>query len=644
MAIEGNQARNSRKLPGLACIVPYLAGMILIYIGERLAVTPLSLRLILDGTGAACLLWALFARLFNRAGTTGEHRTVEGMLLLGYLGGLFALVLYAAQLETVFKELIPWLEEPKAIERYRVILQVLWPIVWISAITPLLFMEISYAAMVRAPQIERRRVAFSAVSGLSIAWLFTTLFVVNYIADVHNRKWDLTYQRISSPSEDVSRLISSLQETFEVILFFPAVNEVREEVLSYLQELTHLSDHFQIRILDRDLEPIAAKELGVRKNGTMVCRYGDKNESIRLGLTIDQARAQLNKIDQELSAKFFRLVVEEKIVYFTTGHGERPYDYPPDKDDHRSPVNNMKSILLKQNFEIKPLGLGQGLGSEVPDDASLLFVIDPTEDFLPEEIETIDRYLKKGGAAWIILDPEQSSNISGLAGDYGIIFNDTTLANDQFHIRAHHNKADRYNLITNETSSHPSVTSLSRSRGSRMAVILPETGYLEKSREKKAGDRVIMTLRSMPGTWPDNNRNMEPDVFGEERKIYDLGAAVSMPVIDKASDKVAGAEPSSEDKKEMRMLVLADGDALSDKWIRNLGNFYLFDDGLKWLFQEKRFVGAGKSEEDVRIVHTRESDVVWFYGTIFAAPLLVLGIGIFYNQLRTRLNRKSEKG
>ncbi len=642
MAIEGNQEKNRRKISGLACTIPYMAGMVLIYIGERLAGTPLSLRFILDGIGAACLLWALFARLFNRAGTSGEHRAAEGMLLLGYLGGLFALVLYAAQLEPVYKQLVPWLEEPKAIERYRVILQVLWPIVWISAILPLLFMETSYASMARAPQVERRRVAFSAVSGLAIAWLFVTLFAVNYIADAHNRKWDLTYQRISSPSEDALRLVSSLQDTFEVILFYPDVNEVLEELLSYFEGMAHLSDHFKIRILDRDLEPKAAGDLDVRQNGTLVYQYGDKKEVVRFGLTLNNARSQLTRIDEGFQEKFFRLVVEKKNIYFTVGHGERPYDHRAEKEDSRSPVKAMRSILLKQNFEVKPLGVGQGLGSEVPEDASLIFIMDPSEDFLPEEIETIQRYLNRGGAAWIVLDPEQSSNISSLAGEYGVHFYNIPLANDQFHMRTHHNKADRYNLITNETSSHPSVGNLSMNRNSRMAVILPGTGYLEKSADNSAKGRVVMTLRSMPMTWPDKNGNMDPDPLEEKRKTYDLGAAVSMPVVDQAidpeeaSDKAAGIEPSKDDKKEMRMLVLADGDALSDKWIQNLGNYFLFNDGLKWLFQEKRFVGAGKSEEDVRIIHTRESDVVWFYGTIFAVPLFIFAIGIFYNQFRGR--------
>jgi hypothetical protein len=33
------------------------------------------------------------------------------------------------------------------------------------------------------------------------------------------------------------------------------------------------------------------------------------------------------------------------------------------------------------------------------------------------------------------------------------------------------------------------------------------------------------------------------------------------------------------------------------------------------------------SEEDVKIAHTRAEDVIWFYATVFAVPLIILGAG-----------------
>jgi hypothetical protein len=71
---------------------------------------------------------------------------------------------------------------------------------------------------------------------------------------------------------------------------------------------------------------------------------------------------------------------------------------------------------------------------------------------------------------------------------------------------------------------------------------------------------------------------------------------------------------------------------ISDGLFRNLGNGHFFLDGLKWLGGEEDIIGETSSEEDVRIVHTRKEDQLWFYLTIFAVPALVLGAGLFYTR------------
>ena len=64
MAIEDNGTGGGWRIPAMACTVPYLAGMVLIYVGEKLMESPLSARLLLDGLGAACLLWGRENRAF----------------------------------------------------------------------------------------------------------------------------------------------------------------------------------------------------------------------------------------------------------------------------------------------------------------------------------------------------------------------------------------------------------------------------------------------------------------------------------------------------------------------------------------------------------------------------------------------------
>ena len=51
----------------------------------------------------------------------------------------------------------------------------------------------------------------------------------------------------------------------------------------------------------------------------------------------------------------------------------------------------------------------------------------------------------------------------------------------------------------------------------------------------------------------------------------------------------------------------------------------LFIDAIRWLGGEESFTGAISTTEDVKIEHTKQKDLVLFYGTIFVVPSLVLG-------------------
>jgi len=54
-------------------------------------------------------------------------------------------------------------------------------------------------------------------------------------------------------------------------------------------------------------------------------------------------------------------------------------------------------------------------------------------------------------------------------------------------------------------------------------------------------------------------------------------------------------------------------------------------------------MGEISSEEDLRIEHTKQEDLVWFYSTIFGAPALVLGVGFWLGRRPTRRKKKGAR-
>jgi hypothetical protein len=142
----------------------------------------------------------------------------------------------------------------------------------------------------------------------------------------------------------------------------------------------------------------------------------------------------------------------------------------------------------------------------------------------------------------------------------------------------------------------------------------------------------------MDGTWADVDGNFTFDAGKEAKKVYYLAAAVSRKAERKGEGKEKGKKAEADDKGEMRALVLADGEALADPMMENAGNLVFAHDTLRWLAGDAAAQGTGTvtSEEDTPVQHTRDQDVYWFYGTVFAAPALALGAGLSFVRWRRR--------
>src|SRR5690606_12113152 len=202
-------------------------------------------------------------------------------------------------------------------------------------------------------------------------------------------------------------------------------------------------------------------------------------------------------------------------------------------------------------------------------------------------------------------------------------------------------------LVTSQFSSHASVSTLSRNASS-LVIVASGSGSLEGAPNASGpNSRVDFAIRSEPDTFADADRNFKRDRSNEPAKAYNIAAAVSSQLGNKpakkkpeAKDKAHGhgADEDSEadpldDLNEMRAFVIADADALSDLVLANVpGNQYLFVDAIRWLGGEESWAGQQTTEEGVTIEHTNMEEQVWFSSTMFGAPALGLGAGLYVSR------------
>lgn len=620
----------------------WIVGFALIFVGERMfGGGEDSWRWILDGSGLVLALGALGLLWSRRASLPEDQRAPFGLAMIYGLVGLSSLVLYGLGTDAAIGAL--GLEE-QAGDRLSVVVTALAPIAWLAGTLPLL--SINRAISLSPVRIIPRLVREGAISALAVAFALSMLFPLNYLGAETNERWDLGYFKTAQAGSRTLSMVAALEEPIRVVAFFPSGSDVADEIRTYFDPIA--SDTLQVEYVDHALEPALAEELKVRDNGYVVFAKGEQVERVKIGSDFDSAKRKLKKLDEELQKSLVKLARGQKTAYFTVGHDEM---YWRGTDDKARKINTLKQLLSGLNYKVKELGLTEGLGDRVPDDADVVFVMGPSEPFLDEEIAALNAYRERGGALLIALEPG-GSDLSGLLGPLGLSVDlDSRLAIDNYFLKVTGGPGDRVNLVTNKFSSHPSVTTLSRN-SSQVGVAFPGALAIHEDAGASPG-KVQTTIRSLAAAWADLDGDLELDAETESRDQHSLAVAVTgpitgappAPVVDEGEDAEAddaeAADDAADQKSEYRVIVMGDASWASDIFLLYSGNGQLAADALGWLTEDPAAQGETESEEDIKIQHTKEGQGLWFYGSAVFVPFGLLGLGLVRLGYRKNRSRRS---
>lgn len=491
----------------------------------------------------------------------------------------------------------------------------------------------------RGENAEPHRVSRAGLSWLSIGMLLAFLVTVNYAGDKKDIQRDWSYLKVKTPSESTLKMIGTLTDTMTVAMFYPQVNEVRNAISDYVSALAGRESKIKLEWFDKDMNPAKAEEFKVSQNGQIVLDQGGKKSRINTGTTLAKAKKTVKELDKEFQKSFLELTSDRKTVYFTRGHGEFSWIGDTGENALRS-LRLLEAFLKQQNYTTKLFGVSDGSATAVPDDASAVVIVGPTDPFSKEEIDALRAYMDRGGNLMVFMDIEKSTGevqapgadggqtLIPFLGEMGLKFTAVPLANEKNHVTATRSPSDVWFIYSNIFTSHDSVVSLAR-HDERVAILAYQGGYWNVTPDNGKW-RAFETVRAVSDTFADVNRNFKLDPT-EKKESYVMGAVAEL----KAKKDEAGTKA----KKMGRVVVFSDATALSDAIVRNVGNALYFSDGMKWLVGESETAGMLATDEDVKIRHTRKEDLVWFYGTVIAVPALVIGAGF----LATR-RKKGEKG
>jgi ABC-type uncharacterized transport system involved in gliding motility auxiliary subunit len=138
--------------------------------------------------------------------------------------------------------------------------------------------------------------------------------------------------------------------------------------------------------VDVDRQPSLAKQYAVRTYGTIVVAAGDRHFEAQ------------SDTEEALSNALIRLFKGQRTACFLAGHGERDLE-----NSERIGYSKVKKEFENENYQTKAVTLMQKM--EIPSDCSMVIVAGPKTDYLPQEVDTIGKYVAGGGRAMFMLDP-----------------------------------------------------------------------------------------------------------------------------------------------------------------------------------------------------------------------------------------------
>ena len=287
-------------------------------------------------------------------------------------------------------------------------------------------------------------------------------------------------------------------------------------------------------------------------------------------------------------------------AYFLTGHNEV---------DINADYSNVKQGLLDNLYRVETLDLLTT--PSVPEDIDILIIAAPEKPLLSSEVNTINEYLKSGGRALILVNPDAPKSIEQLISLWGVRVEEGTII-------------DTSSYLT-PSKDTPRVLD-DRNFFGLPAIYFPGATAIIPREEKPSTIGLLELAMTSEDSWLEMNFN------SQEEPKFDVGIDLAGPLnlglfLSALPTKEANGEAIDQEKLS-RLIILGDSDFASNQHFYNGNNadFFLHSVGL--LTAGKELVSI-----DRRILPFRKlvvgPDAQRFinYSSVGLLPLIVLAIG-----------------
>ncbi|MEO0985899.1 MAG: Gldg family protein [Cyanobacteria bacterium J06639_14] len=480
----------------------------------------------------------------------------------------------------------------------------------------LLLLGLSFSGKTAGAFWQQRSTQVGTNAIVSILALLVILGLINFLGVKYSARLDLTETQLYTLAPATKQITQSLDQPVRLIIFDPIQNP---QDVQLLESYRRFSDQFSYEYIDPVANPTAAQAFEVTQPGSVFLEVGDE---IRFLQTIgNPANPQTLGTPETLSERQLTNALERIVsdrtltIYFVQGHEEYAIE------DAASGLSQAIGSLEDKRYVVNPLNLTET--QAVPEDASVVVVAGPAQDFFEAEVDALETYLDAGGGLLLMLDPRADAGLNRLLDEWGILLDDS-LVLDTSGAGQFANLGPAAIIVSNY-GDHP-ITQEFGSGRSFFPIARPiETRELP---DITSTPLFITDAQSRAESVSDDG-NLSFDPNAPPNGPYILGAALSRPVA--AADAAANdTEALDAPSQEARMVVIGNSRFAADGAFEQQLNGDIFLNAVSWLGQEGDAALSirPKTVTDRRILMTAQQ--AWGLGlfSLLILPLTGLALAI----------------
>lgn len=378
--------------------------------------------------------------------------------------------------------------------------------------------------------------------------LLSLVITAGWLIARHDRYWDWTATAGNSLTPESQSILKRLDAPLRATVFADEMTPLGKAIGRLLTRYQQTLTGMEVRYLDPQLFPERARDAEVSLVGQVLIEYRGRRETLKeiSERSITTAIAHLTETRSPWVA-----VIE--------GHGERGID-----GTSGSSLGRLGQELRDQGFLARPLDLTAV--REVPQNTQLIVLSNPGIPLFPGEIDNLSRYLDRGGNLLWLMDPGPLNGLEPIAERLGLTILPGTVVDSA---------AAKLGAETPAVAVISEYPDDSFSGGLRAPAVMPGTQAFDT--QVAPGWALTSFLTTGDQSWNETGRVegtlTRDEVVGEFPGPLAVVLALTRPL------------PDTEG--EQRVLIVGDGDFLSNAQWASHGNRALGLRMFRWLSSEE---------------------------------------------------------